>query len=178
MSNYSTYYLTDVRLILLTKYNYKKLHDVDVIKRVDISLLVKDSKQAVNSLTALSVLSNRGLISHTSSVGNSNNYRRGNQKNKTEITSSIFGDSVFTFVENLINYYVPRIRYFKGFNPSNFSSAGDIAFTMKDLMIFPELEEELELFYKLTNLKISFISKRKMIARPVFFYSLFGFTFV
>jgi len=45
-------------------------------------------------------------------------------------------------------------------------------------MVFPELEEELEIFYKLKNLKINLILKNQMEVKPTFFYSLFGFHFL
>jgi hypothetical protein len=45
-------------------------------------------------------------------------------------------------------------------------------------MVFPELEEELEIFYKLKDLKISFILKNQTETNSIFFYSLFGFRFL
>lgn len=178
MTNYSTYYLTDVRLILLTKYNYKRLHDIDSISRVDLNLSAPNSKYIVNTLAALSLLSNQGQISYNNLSGNKPVYSKAPTQNHLTITSSICGTYIFNFIENLVSYYIPRIRFFKGFPSSNLNSFGNFTFVTRDLMVFPELEEELEIFYKLKDLKISFILKDKIGANPVFFYSLFGFHFL
>jgi len=41
-------------------------------------------------------------------------------------------------------------------------------------MVFPQLEEELEVFFKLKNLELNIILNKKL-KNPKFFYSLFGF---
>ena len=145
MNRYSTYYSSEIRLILLTKYNYKTLHGIDSLGRISLSLSVNDSKHMVSSLAALSKLSGpSGGVLSFKRPGSGNKYNA-QQKNQVLLRSSIHGFSIFYFLENLVTYYLPRIRYFKGLPVSSINNKGNLSYTFKDLMIFPELEEELEL---------------------------------
>jgi ribosomal protein L5 len=176
MNRYSAYYSTEVRLILLTKYNYKSLHEVDSFSKADLSLTVNDSRNMISSLAALQLLSIKGLISFNN-PGTANKYKN-QQKGKLFVKTTMNGLSIFSFIENLVSYYLPRIRYFKGFPYSSINTFGNFSYTFKDLMVFPELEEELEIFYKLSNLELNLIMSRKMKANPAFFYSLLGLPFL
>jgi large subunit ribosomal protein L5 len=167
-----------MRLILLTKYDYKSLYEVDKINSIDLSLPINDSKQMLPSITALLLLSNKGLFSYKSNTDATSRFKS-QEKSKINVTSSLIGPAVFGFLENLLNYYIPRIRYFKGFSSSSITKLGNFTFTVNDLMVFPELEEELETFYKLKDLKINFtVSNKSQIKSKLFFYSLLGFVFI
>ena len=166
MNRYSVFYLNNVRLILLTKYSYKTVHDIENLQRVDLSLVVNNNKNVISSLTALELLSQRGvrtLIQKKSA---------GNFKTKKEqyiLKYSLYSFDIFYFLENLVNFYLPRIRYFKGLPLNNFNDKGDYSFIFKDLLIFPELEEELELFFMLSNLKLDVITRKNKNKGPFFF---------
>jgi len=177
MNRYSDFYLNNIRLILLTKYNYKSLNDIDSLNRVDISISVKDQKSLLPSLVSLLLLSNKGLVSFNNS-SSKNQYKSSQNTGSRMLVSSIHGDYIFNFIENMVNYYIPRIRYFKGFSTTTLNSFGNFSILAQDLMVFPELEEELELFYRLRGLQINFISSNEIKSNPNFFYSLFGFHFL
>jgi ribosomal protein L5 len=167
-----------MRLILLTKYNYKSLYEIDKFDRIDLSLPINDSKQMLPSITALLLLSNKGLFSYKLNT-EANTRFKSQKKSKTSVSSSLIGPAIFDFLENLLNYYVPRIRYFKGFPSSSITKLGNFSFTVNDPMVFPELEEELETFYRLKDLKINFtVSNKSQIKSKLFFYSLLGFIFI
>jgi large subunit ribosomal protein L5 len=172
MNRYADFYSDSIRLILLTKYNYKNVKELENIDRIDLSLRVKNSKHIVSSLAALELLSLKGFRSF--SQRKSSNYK--SQKENLLLTSSIKGSDIFYFIENLLNNYLPRIRYFKGLPLQNFSNKGIFTFQFKDLLIFPELEEELETFYMLSNLNLSIVIDKNKDKNP-FFLSLFNFPF-
>jgi len=172
MNRYSDFYLQNVRLILLTKYSYKTLIDIENFDRVDLSLSVKNNKNVISSLTALEFLSLRG--NRTIISKKSTNLRL--KKDQYVLKSSLNGLNIFYFLENLINFYLPRIRYFKGLPLNNFSNKGVYSFVFKDLLIFPELEEELEVFYMLSNLKFDLLIDNNK-GKNMFFLSLFNFPF-
>jgi len=173
MNRYSDFYLNNVRLILLTKYTYKTVHDIENLQRINLSLTIKNNKNIISSLTALELLSQRGVRSlvHQTNVGN---FRT--KKEQYVLKYSLFGFDIFYFLENLINFYLPRIRYFKGLPLKNFNNKGDYSFIIKDLLIFPELEEELEFFFMLSNLKLDVITSKNRNRGP-FFFSLLNVPF-
>jgi len=172
MNRYSDFYLQNVRLILLTKYSYKTIKDVENFSRIDLSLNVKNNKNVISSLSALEFLSLRGT--RTFIAKKSTNVRL--KKDQYVLKSSLKGINIFYFLENLINFYLPKIRYFKGLPINNFSNKGVYTFVFKDLLIFPELEEELEVFYMLSNLKFDLLITNNK-DKNSFFLSLFGFPF-
>jgi ribosomal protein L5 len=165
----------EARLILLTKYRVKSVHDIASIKTLGLSLGFNKNK--VEALTALAILTN-----------NSKNYSFLKSKSSSGSRYTKFGsDSGYTlkyilpknfiyfFITNLVYCYLPRIRYFKGFDSKNFNRDGNFSYTFKDLMIFPELEEELESFYRLSNLKLLIILNRKTtIKKSQFLFHLLG----
>ena len=174
MNRYSDFYLNNVRLILLTKYSYKNIKDVENFQHVNLSLNIKNNKHVISSLTALEFLSLRGLRSLVRSKS-SNIYSK-SKKEQYILRYSMQNSNIFHFLENLINFYLPRIRYFKGLPLNNFSNKGVYSFIFKDLLIFPELEEELEIFYMLSNLKLDIMVGNNN-NKGVFFLSLFNFPF-
>lgn len=176
MNRYNQYYLEHVRLILLTKYNYNSFNEIQTFKRIDLSLDIKDTKTIVSGLSALLLLTNKGTYS-SKKIGSSNHFKSESQK-KLILKSCLFGPSIFFFIDNLINYYIPRIRYFKGFNSKSLSAFGNLSFVFNDLMVFPQLEDELELFYKLKNLQMIILVGKKSVTNIAFFYSLFGLNFI
>lgn len=176
MNRYHEYYLDQTRLILLTKYNYSSFSDIQNFGRLDLRISIKDNKQIISSFSALLLLTNKGPYSFKS-IGSGNHYKSDRQK-KIIITASLHGSAVFYFIENLLNFYLPRFRYFKGFRNKTLNNFGNFSFTFKDLMVFPQLEDELELFYKLKNLRVVLLPRNKIESNHVFFYSLFGFNFV
>jgi len=172
MNRYSDFYLNNVRLILLTKYSYRTINDIEYPDHIDLSLNIKNNKNIISSLTALEFLSLQGLRSVV--MNKSTNYR--SKKDQYVLKYSIKGSNIFYFLENLINFYLPRIRYFKGLPLNNFNNKGVYSFLFKDLLIFPELEEELEIFYMLSNLKLDIMVGNDK-NKGAFFLSLFNFPF-
>jgi ribosomal protein L5 len=174
MNRYSDFYLSNVRLILLTKYSYKTVNDVENLQRIDLSLAIKDNKHVISSLTALEFLSLKGVRSLIKSKS-PYNYNKA-KKEQYILKYSIESSNLFYFLENLINFYLPRIRYFKGLPLNNFNGKGGYTFVFKDLLIFPELEEELEIFYMLSNLKLDILIENDR-NKDLFFLSLFKLPF-
>jgi large subunit ribosomal protein L5 len=49
------------------------------------------------------------------------------------------GDRMYYFLDKLINIALPRVRDFRGVNPSSFDGRGNYALGMKEQLIFPEI---------------------------------------
>ena len=50
------------------------------------------------------------------------------------------GDRMYYFLEKLMNIALPRVRDFRGVNPTAFDGRGNYALGMKEQLIFPEIE--------------------------------------
>jgi large subunit ribosomal protein L5 len=49
------------------------------------------------------------------------------------------GERMYYFLDKLINIALPRVRDFRGVNPSSFDGRGNYALGMKEQLIFPEI---------------------------------------
>ena len=50
------------------------------------------------------------------------------------------GDRMYYFLDKLMNIALPRVRDFRGVNPTAFDRRGNYALGMKEQLIFPEIE--------------------------------------
>jgi large subunit ribosomal protein L5 len=50
------------------------------------------------------------------------------------------GDRMFEFLERFITIALPRVRDFKGLNPSGFDGRGNYNLSLKEQIIFPEID--------------------------------------
>ena len=49
------------------------------------------------------------------------------------------GDMMYDFLERLINIALPRVRDFKGISPKSFDGRGNYSMSIKEQIIFPEI---------------------------------------
>ena len=49
------------------------------------------------------------------------------------------GDSMYDFIDRLVNIAIPRERDFRGLNPKSFDQQGNYNFGIKEQIIFPEI---------------------------------------
>lgn len=50
------------------------------------------------------------------------------------------GDQMYEFLDRLINIALPRVRDFKGLSPKSFDNFGNYNFSIKEQIIFPEID--------------------------------------
>jgi ribosomal protein L5 len=167
------FYKKNIRLLLLTKYNTSSIYDINGFKNLDLTMSLT-SLNKIEALTALSILTSKtAFFSFSKSKSSSQN----KYEVSTEIVCfSLVKQNLFMFLEKLLFYYLPNIRYFKGFSNLNFNENGDFFLSLDDLLIFPELEEELEFFYNLSGLRVSLLGKNFDTSnQSMLLFYLFGF---
>lgn len=52
------------------------------------------------------------------------------------------GKRMYDFVERLVNVALPRVRDFRGISPRGFDGKGNYSLGLKDITIFPEINQE------------------------------------
>jgi large subunit ribosomal protein L5 len=50
------------------------------------------------------------------------------------------GNTMYEFLDRLVNFALPRVRDFKGISPKSFDNFGNYNFSLKEQIIFPEIE--------------------------------------
>lgn len=169
------FYSNKIRLILLTKYNHNSIYDLSSIREINLSLNFDTRK--VEAMAALSILTNNSKHFYLDSSKSSN--KSIYSKTGSGLVHFLLRkEQILFFINKLVHIYLPRIRYFKGFTIRNFQNNGNFSHVFDDLLIFPELEEEMEIFYKLVKLNLQVVLDKNISAqRGRFLFWSLGFPF-
>jgi ribosomal protein L5 len=173
-SSLDYFYRKEIRVLFLTKFHSKSIYDLDFLNKAFLELNFSNYK--TETMTALSLLSNNSRnFKYTKVLKNS----KFGKNNKSFVSLSLKKKLLISFLEKLVFLYLPQINYFKGFKISNINNSGSFSCTFRDLLIFPELEEELEFFYRLKNLKLIIsLKKYQPIEKSCLLLFLLGIPFL
>jgi len=79
MNHYSSFFTSHTRLLLLTKYNYSTIDELNFISRLDLSLVIHDKKHLLTGLSALMLLTGKKVFS-IKEKQSGNKYNKENKK--------------------------------------------------------------------------------------------------
>ncbi len=82
---------------------------------------------------------------------------------------------MYEFMERLFNVAMPRIRDFRGFNPSSFDGSGNYSLGIQEQFIFPEVEYDK--MRKIQGMDITFVITSGKKEHSKRLLELFGFPF-
>jgi large subunit ribosomal protein L5 len=77
------------------------------------------------------------------------------------------GDKMYEFLDRLVNVALPRVRDFRGLSPNSFDNSGNYNFSVKEQIIFPEINlDKVEKIYGI-NITIKTTAKNANEARAL-----------
>ena len=88
---------------------------------------------------------------------------------------TIRGDRMWEFFDRLIALSIPRIRDFRGLNPSGFDGRGNYSFGVNEQLIFPEIDYDKVM--KVRGLDVTLVTTAETDARGKALLEAFGFPF-
>ncbi|MBE7411946.1 MAG: 50S ribosomal protein L5 [Leptospiraceae bacterium] len=153
-----TKYEKEIRQNLLKKYNFKSIMQVPRLEKIVLNVGMGDAHQ--NPKAMESALETLGLITGQKAV-----------KTKARISIAGFklregmnigcmvtlrGTRMYEFLDRLINVALPRVRDFKGVNPKGFDGRGNYNISVKEQIIFPEIQ--FDKINKIHGINISFVT--------------------
>lgn len=135
-------YLEKVVPRLQEMFDYKNIHEVPVIKKIIINCGIGDASQNTKSLDSavkeLSLIAGqRGVISLAKKAIATFKTRKGMP---VGIKITLRGDSMYAFLDRLINLSLPRIRDFQGISTKGFDGTGNYNLGLQEQLMFPEIE--------------------------------------
>lgn len=152
MERMSFFYTRYVRLLYITKFQYKDINKIPALKSIDLKFNFKNINNLLPGLVALQLLSNNKPFLQKEVV-----------KNKKSLKPLIKGCGVslvsrdlFSFFDKLVHIYLSKLQFFKGLPVQNLNNFGNYHYSIEDISIFAELEDEFENFISLKDLKIDF----------------------
>lgn len=135
-------YLSEAVKGMMHKFNYKNVMEIPKIEKVVINMgigeAVANSKALDSAVADLTLIAGqRPVITKAKKSIAAFKLRQG-MPIGTKVT--LRGDRMYYFLDKLMNIALPRVRDFRGVNPTAFDGRGNYALGMKEQLIFPEIE--------------------------------------
>ncbi len=135
-------YISEVTKGLMDKFGYKNVMEIPKLEKVIINMgvgeAVANSKVLDAAVADMTLIAGqKPLVTRAKKSIASFKVRQG-MPIGTKVT--LRGDRMYYFLDKLINIALPRVRDFRGINPSSFDGRGNYALGMKEQLIFPEID--------------------------------------
>jgi large subunit ribosomal protein L5 len=137
-------YKTQITKNLLNEFQYKNIHQVPKILKIQINRGLGASASN-NSILQQSLQEFRMITGQQPVITKSKKAIAGFKIREGQplgITVTLRKKYMYSFLERLINFVLPRIRDFNGLNPNGFDQFGNYNFGLKTQLVFPEISYE------------------------------------
>ena len=142
MSNLKKDYLNLVAPKLLNEFKYKNIHEIPKLEKIQISsglgLNAQNRVFLQKAIEEVRVISGQQPI--ITKAKNSIAGFKVREGMPMGITVTLRREKMYAFLERLIKLVLPRIRDFRGVNPTNFDKQGNYNFGLSEQLVFPEIE--------------------------------------
>ncbi|NLY67074.1 MAG: 50S ribosomal protein L5 [Tissierellia bacterium] len=135
-------YINEVIPALMERFQYKNVMEVPKLEKIVINIGLgeaKDNPKALESaVNELSLITGQKPIVTKAKKSVSNFKIRQGMNVGVKVT--LRGEKMYDFLDKLMNISLPRVRDFRGVNPSSFDGRGNYALGIKEQLIFPEID--------------------------------------
>ena len=135
-------YQNEIVDALMKKFEYKNKMEVPKLDKIVINMGVGEAKENAKLLDAaisdLETITGQKAVATRAKNSVANFKIREGMPIGCKVT--LRGDKMYEFLDRLINLALPRVRDFRGVNPSAFDGRGNYALGIKEQLIFPEIE--------------------------------------
>mgnify|MGYP001483109646 CR=1 FL=1 len=141
MSRLLEEYNSNIKSQLMTKLQFKNVHEVPKIEKIVLNMGIgeakEDSKLIDKAIEDLSLISGQKAIKTNAKKAISGFKIRAGMPLGAMVT--LRNKIMYEFLDRLINIAIPRIRDFRGLNPNSFDGNGNFSLGVKEHIIFPEI---------------------------------------
>ncbi len=134
-------YNTKYKANLVEKFNFKSIMQVPKIEKIVLNVGIGDAHSNASYLNSvieeLSIITGQKAVKTVASKSIANFKIREGYDVGARVT--LRGDRMYEFLDRLINIALPRVRDFKGISPKSFDTSGNYNFSIKEQIIFPEI---------------------------------------
>ena len=135
-------YLSEAVKGMMDKFNYKNVMEIPKIEKVVINMgigeAVANSKALDSAVADLTLIAGqRPVITKAKKSIAAFKLRQG-MPIGTKVT--LRGDRMYYFLDKLMNIALPRVRDFRGVNPTAFDGRGNYNMGIREQLIFPEID--------------------------------------
>ncbi|MCX7677770.1 MAG: 50S ribosomal protein L5 [Spirochaetes bacterium] len=127
---------------LFERFKYKSIMQVPRLEKIVLNVGMGDGHANVNALNAaveeLTLITGQRAVKTYAKKAISNFKIREGYEVGCRVT--LRRDRMYEFLDRLINISLPRVRDFKGLSPKAFDNFGNYNFSIKEQIIFPEID--------------------------------------
>ena len=129
----------------MKKFNYKNIMEVPKVVKISVNRGVGDISQYPKAMEK--TINEFVLITHQKPTITRAKKSIASFKIREGVPigcrATLRKNTMYTFMEKLINVALPRIRDFKGLSPNSFDGRGSYTFGVREQLIFPEIDYDM-----------------------------------
>lgn len=134
-------YNKNIKQKLMDQFKFKSIMQIPKLEKVVLNVGMGDAHSnatALNSaIDTLTAIGGQKAVKTVSKKSIANFKIRDGYDVGCRLT--LRGDKSYEFLERLINIALPRVRDFRGLSPKSFDNFGNYNFSVKEQIIFPEI---------------------------------------
>ena len=142
MTRLNEIYTKSIRPELLQTNGYKNILEVPKLQKIVINMglgeAVQDSKKVASAVADLTKITGQKPVITRASKSVAGFKLREGMPIGCKVT--LRRDRMYEFLDRLITIALPRVRDFRGLNPSSFDGCGNYAMGLKEQIVFPEID--------------------------------------
>ena len=142
MTRLNEIYTKSIRPDLLQQNGYKNILEVPKLQKIVINMglgeAAQDSKKVASAVADLAKITGQKPIITKASKSVAGFKLREGMPIGCKVT--LRRDRMYEFLDRLITIALPRVRDFRGLNPSSFDGCGNYAMGLKEQIVFPEID--------------------------------------
>lgn len=158
MARLKALYDSEVKKKLMEKFKYENVHQIPKLEKIIVNCVTRDAVSngkivdgIVTDLAA--VTGQKPVVSRAKKSIASFKLREG-QALGAFVT--LRGETMYEFLDRLINLSLPRVKDFRGLSPKGFDGKGNYTMGLKEQIIFPEIDYDK--IDKIRGMGISFVT--------------------
>jgi large subunit ribosomal protein L5 len=170
-------YFDNVVPKLLEQFEFENMHQVPKLTKIIINCgvgeAVENSKLIESTLQDLTVITGQKPIVTRAKKSIAGFALRA--KMPVGVCVTLRGDTMYAFLDRLINLALPRIRDFQGLKKSSFDGYGNFHLGLKEQLMFPEIEYDK--VQKIRGMDISIVTSCRTNIEAFHFLAALGMPF-
>ena len=135
-------YKSEIAPALMKKFGYKSVMQIPKLDKIVINVGCGEARE--NSKVVDAIINDLQIITGQKPVICRAKKSVANFKLREGmpigVKVTLRGDRMYEFLERFFNLALPRVRDFRGINPTSFDGRGHYAMGIKEQLIFPEIE--------------------------------------
>jgi len=170
-------YQKSIRKRLFEKMKYSSVMQVPRLEKIVLNVGMGDAHSDATALTAiideLSTITGQKAVKTVAKKSIANFKIRDGYEVGARVT--LRGNIMFEFLDRLINVSLPRVRDFRGLSPKSFDNFGNYNFSIREQIIFPEID--FDKVDKIHGINVTIVTTGKSSEEARALLDEFGFPF-